>query len=65
MVSDKKRFTGLLELIQIYKQNILDKFFIFTTYKNYTLALKCKKINFIMQFIWKGHKRKDTQVWIL
>ena len=29
MVSDK-RFTGLLELIQLYKQNPLENFFIFT-----------------------------------
>ena len=27
-----KRFTGLLELIQLYKQNPLEKFFIFTIY---------------------------------
>ena len=39
MVSDKKRFTGLLELIQRYKQNPFQKFFIFTIYQNYTLAL--------------------------
>ena len=38
MVSEK-RFTGLLELIQIYKQNQLEKFLIFTIYQNYTLAL--------------------------
>ena len=40
MVPDKKIFTGLLELIQLYKQNPLEKFFIFTIYQNYTLALK-------------------------
>ena len=34
-------FTGLLELIQLYKQNPLQKFFIFTIHQNYTLALKC------------------------
>ena len=34
-----KRFTGLLELIQLYKQYPLEKFFIFTIYQNYTLAL--------------------------
>ena len=34
-----KRFTGLLELIQLYKRNPLEKFFIFTIYQNYTLAL--------------------------
>ena len=48
MVSDKffffgPRFTGLLELIQLYKQNQLEKFFIFTIYQNYTLALSTKK----------------------
>ena len=35
----QKRFTGLLELIQLYKQNPLEIFFIFTIYPNYTLAL--------------------------
>ena len=30
-----KWFTGLLELLQIYKQNPLEKFFIFTIYQNY------------------------------
>ena len=35
----KKRLRGLLELIQIYKQNSLEKFLIFTIYQNYTLAL--------------------------
>ena len=34
-----KWLTGLLELVQLYKQNPLEKFFIFTTYQNYTLAL--------------------------
>ena len=29
----------LIELIQLYKQNPLEKFFIFTIYQNYTLAL--------------------------
>ena len=38
MVSDK-RFTGLLELIQLYKQKPLEIFVIFTIYQNYTLAL--------------------------
>ena len=33
------RFTGLLELVQLYKQNQLDKIFIFTIYQNYTLDL--------------------------
>ena len=35
----QKRFTGLLELIQLYKQNPLEKSYIFTIYQNYTLAL--------------------------
>ena len=30
---------GFLELVQLYKQNPLVKFFIFTIYQNYTLAL--------------------------
>ena len=34
-----KRFTGLLEPIQLYKQNPLQTFFIFTIHQNYTLAL--------------------------
>ena len=34
-----KRFTGLIELTQLYKQNPLEKFFIFTIDQNYTLAL--------------------------
>ena len=34
-----KQFTRLLELIQLYKQNPLEKCFFFTIYKNYTLAL--------------------------
>ena len=38
MVSGKN-FTRLLELIQLYKQNPLEKIFIFTIYQNYTLAL--------------------------
>ena len=35
----RQRFTGLLELIQLYKQNQLEKFFILTIYQNFTLAL--------------------------
>ena len=34
----RQRFTGLLELLQLYKQNPLEKFLIFTIYQNYTLA---------------------------
>ena len=34
-----KRFTGLLEFIQLYKQNPLENIFIFTFYQNYTLDL--------------------------
>ena len=34
-----KWFTGLLELIQLYKQNPLEKILIFTIYQNYTLAV--------------------------
>ena len=30
----QKRFTGLLELIQLYKQNPLEKYIIFTIYQN-------------------------------
>ena len=36
----QKEFTGLLEVIQLYKQNPLEKFLIFTIYQNYTLALR-------------------------
>ena len=35
----KKKITGLLELLQLYKQNSLEKFFIFAIYQNYTLDL--------------------------
>ena len=35
----RQKDSGLLELVQLYKQNPLDKFFIFTMYQNYTLAL--------------------------
>ena len=35
-----KRFTGLLELIQCYKQTPFEKIFIFTIYQNYTFALR-------------------------
>ena len=38
MVSDQKDSQGF-ELIQLYKQDPLEKFFIFTIYQNYTLAL--------------------------
>ena len=39
MVSDK-RFTGILELVQLYKQNLLENVLTFTIiYQNYTLAL--------------------------
>ena len=34
-----KCFTRLLELLQLYKQNPLEKFLIFTIYQKYTLAL--------------------------
>ena len=34
-----KQFTGLLELLQLYKETPLEKIFIFTIYQNYTLAL--------------------------
>ena len=39
-----KRFTGLLELLQLYKQDPLEKFFILTIFQNYTLALMQKYI---------------------
>ena len=35
-----KLFTGLLELLQLYTRNPLEKFLIFTLHQNYTLALK-------------------------
>ena len=34
-----KWFTWLLELVQLYKQNPLEKILIFNIYQNYTLAL--------------------------
>ena len=36
----KNKITGLLELVQLYKQNPLENFFIFTIYQNYTFALR-------------------------
>ena len=39
-----RRFTGLLELVQLYKQYPLEKFLIFTIYQNYTLALTLKRL---------------------
>ena len=39
MVSNKIIHAGLLELIQLYKQNPLEKILIFTIYQNFTLAL--------------------------
>ena len=42
-----KRFTGLLELIQLYKQKPLEKIFIFTIYQNYTLALIIIELTYI------------------
>ena len=39
MFSDKT-IHRLLELIQLYKQNPLEKFFILTIYQNYTLGFK-------------------------
>ena len=35
-----KQFTGLLEFIKLYKQNPLEKFFIFTIYQKYTIRFK-------------------------
>ena len=48
MVPDK-RFTGLLELVVSYnsKTNPLEKFFIFTIYRNYTLALSYNIFNIL------------------
>ena len=43
MVSDET--TGFLELIQLYKQNPLEKVLIFIIYQNYTLALRYNEIN--------------------
>ena len=40
----QKDSTGLLELIQLYKQNPFEQFIIFTIYQNYTLALICSGV---------------------
>ena len=45
---------GLLELIKLYKQNSLEKSFIFTIYQNYTLALRLKYMK-IMACTWEPH----------
>ena len=42
-----KLFTRLLELVQLYKQNPLEKVFIFTIYQNYTLAFTLLRFSFI------------------
>ena len=62
-----KLFTGLLELIvlQLYKQNPLEKFLIFSIYQNYTLALSndsnrfdLMKITFDEYEVWRWNPRK-------
>ena len=51
MVSDKKIHRDL-ELIQLYKQNPLEKFFIFTIYQNYALALMIKSVKTFFTHIY-------------
>ena len=48
----QKRFTGLLELTKLYKQNPLEKFFIFTIYQIYTLALLFFSLAYQTWLIW-------------
>ena len=61
----QKIFTGLLEPIQLCKQTPLDKFFIFTIYQNYTLALKqCNILHTCIQittntFWWSNFYKLD------
>ena len=52
-----KIFTGLLELIQLYKQDPLEKIFIFNIYQNYTLAL------IMMCHYYEGLLK--TSIWVL
>ena len=59
-----KRFTGLLELIQVYKQNPLEKFLIFTIYQNYTLALNTLKL-IIFQWNLSVIARTETKFVLL
>ena len=54
-----KRFTGLLELVQLFKQNPLEKFFIFTIYQNYTLALT------LILFSSHLHNNRNVQILLL
>ena len=51
MVWDKTIQLRLLVLVQLYKQNPLEIFFIFTIYQNYTLALKSYWFLFRLYYI--------------
>ena len=55
-----KIFTGLLELIQLYKQRPLE-FFSFTIYQNYTLALSTKKEYFPL---YRRYSMSEASYWI-
>ena len=46
----------LLELIQLYKQNPLEKIYIFTIYQKYTLALKKKLSKIFGRALWMLHR---------
>ena len=43
-----KLFTGLLQLIKLYKQNPLEEIFISTIYPNYTLALRTANMSAVL-----------------
>ena len=59
-----KWFTGLLELVQLYKQNPLQKFFVFTIYQNLTLALIFRhKARGFIEFDVFVHKRPLKYFW--
>ena len=51
----QKDSQGFLEPIQLYKQNPLEKFFIFTIYQNYTLALMSQAHTFMNTISWIMH----------
>ena len=72
LVFRQKLFTRLLELMQLYKQNQLEKFFIFTIYQNYTLALTLHHYmenaavmleNLLPSYLVRGYLPAPTAAW--
>ena len=60
MVSDKKIHRAFrTRTTELYKQNPLEKFFIFTIYQNYTLALRDRQITDLLTLKMSND---DTQI---